>query len=176
MRPSDRIVGESDEESPGNPLFLSDISGAVVGCASQIYLCNPDLPAAVGCVDQYLQLLGAYQKTESDVLSSIWANEKDQTMVRPILSFLSTGALSLMHTKPSLLARQSLVSFMQVAALPVDQWQIEQVNYLKANLAYMQFMTLEFAKGTWMGDDRFCGPEEHCQRGCYTQVLHRYPT
>ena len=171
--PSDRIGGASDKKN-GQPEFLSDIPGAVVGCASQIYFCNPDLPAAFGCVDLYRQLLGADQKTESDVLPSIWPDEKDQTMIRPILSFLSTGtsagALSSMPTKPSLLARQSLLSNTQMAALPVDQWQIEQENYFNTSLALMQFMTLDFAKGTWWGEGRFCGPEDNCQRGCHSQV------
>jgi hypothetical protein len=62
-----------------------------------------------------------------------------------------------------------------VAALPVDQWQIEQDNYSKATLARMQFLTLDFAKGSWMGTSwmgtgRFCGSEDHCERGCYSQV------
>lgn len=169
MSPSERIAGEPDKTSDGTPIYLSNIPGAVVGCASQTYFCNPNLPAAAGCVDQHAQILGADQ-TESDVLPSIWPNEKDQAMVRPILSFLSTGAFSDVPTKPSLLARQSLLFRTQVVALPVDQWQIEQENYFKASLAHMQFMMLDFAKGTWTGEGRFCGPDDRCQRGCYAQV------
>ncbi|KAH6614799.1 hypothetical protein C7974DRAFT_442811 [Boeremia exigua] len=175
MRPSDRIAGGSDEDLDGIPIFLSDIPGAVVGCASQAYFCNPDLPTDVGCVDQHTQRLGADQETESDVLPSIWPDEKDQTMIRPILSFLSTGLLFKLPTKPSLLARQSLVADAQVAALPVDQWQIEQENYFKASLALMQFTTLDFAKGSWMGGGRFCGSEDHCQRGCHSQAYAPLP-
>jgi hypothetical protein len=170
MRPSDRRTGEPDKNPDGIPIFLSNFPGAVVGCASQTYFCNPDLPAAVGCVDQYRQLLGADQETESDVLPSIWPDEKEQTMLRPILSFLSTGVFSVVHTKPALLAEQSLFSSNQVTALPVDQWQVEQENYFKASLAHMQFMTLDFAKGSWPGEGTFCGPKDYCQRGCYSQV------
>lgn len=175
MRPSDRITGEPDEDPDGIPMFLSDIPGAVVGCASQTYFCNPDLPAAVGCVDQYGQLLGADQETGSDVLSSIWPDEKEQTILRPIMSFLGTGVLPAVPTKPSLLAEQSLFSSFQVAALPVDQWQIEQENYFKAILAQMQFMMLDCAKGSWLGQGIFCGPEDHCQRGCHAQVCLTTP-
>jgi hypothetical protein len=164
--------------SNNSEYFLSDPPGGILGCVTQRTYCNPDLPDSIGCIDGFTgQHVGGNEK---DGLSVVWQDADDQSAIRAILSVLDqqgAGFADLVYgmpAAPTLLARNTLYSSLQGVALPTDQWKIEREYLFRANLAAMQAMLLDFARGYWTGDGSFCGRRDGnqkiCRRICRSQV------
>jgi hypothetical protein len=164
----------SSSELNSSEYYLSDVPGGILGCVTKRTYCNPDLSSSSGCIDGFTgQHLGGNEK---DGVSVVWPNSDDQSAIRSLLSVLDqqgAGFSDLLYglpTAPTLLARNTLYASLQLAPLPVDQWKMEREHIFRANLAAMQAMLLDFARGYWGGDGSFCGRNDGCRRICRSQV------
>jgi hypothetical protein len=164
----------------GVPLYGSDQPASVLGCVTERMVCNPDLPASIGCVNTFSRNM-SYAGIER-----AWPNAQDRIWLRPLAvvahSFGSAGTVSSFDAKgvPNLLARQTLVPSkfkllpnvsraLQAANLPSDQWQREIEYVSQANLAAMQHFVVDYARGAWLDSMGLCD-QDTCRRLCYSQV------
>ncbi|KAJ4294167.1 hypothetical protein N0V90_007857 [Kalmusia sp. IMI 367209] len=162
----------SDSDNSTHEYFVAEKPTGVLGCLTQAFICNPELPQDKNCKP-------LYPASNINQLPEIWANTQDRMAVEgalgAMLSVMSTTpeAFYLMTGIPSLLAGFSLLGPLQLAKLPITQWQ-EEVEYNFQNvLASMQASMIEVATGKapWGRMEGLpCLQQDGCRRICGNQV------
>jgi hypothetical protein len=157
----------------GNGTWCSaDEPSAPVGCATTHLYCNPDLPEAAGCIDV------GRDTGKASAIADAWPDPADQAVLRPLFEIINYqiegGSFEFYRAKgmPNLLSRASLSVSNQMGTIPNDQWKKEFEYLYQANLASMQFIVVDFARGLSRGLAGFCGEKDspECRRLCYSQV------
>ncbi|KAF2262432.1 hypothetical protein CC78DRAFT_618493 [Lojkania enalia] len=151
--------------------FVADDPAGVVGCSTQIYLCNPQLPPESRCVNKLTNI------SLSD-LQGTWPDQKDRAAIlgtQAAVTGLWTGQPALfawMPGLPSLLASRTLLGQEQHSPLPSNMWQREAEYSLQATLASMQASGIETSRvGTAWPNQEVCYPKEACQKLCRNQKI-----
>jgi hypothetical protein len=148
----------------------------VVGCATQIFYCNPELPDDKKCINMYS---GA---ADTKQLSDIWPNTQDRMalggVVGAMMSLLSVTPEDFYATAgvASLLAGFTVLGPYQTAKLPPNQWQKESEYNFQAVLASIQASTVEVLRGRtpWLNQHtgNLCLHTDGCRKICGYQVSY----
>jgi hypothetical protein len=163
------ITGHS---SSGTKYYISEQPATVLGCTSQRFYCNPDLPEDKQCMN--IDVKGDNIK---DGIPRLWPDPVQRasfygamTSMRGLLTadphdFLESSGL------PSLMARFSLVDGTQVSIDAEKQWQKEMEFTFQAHLVSIQSSLVEAVKGAFpLRNDTLCQPEDACRSICRNQV------
>ena len=156
---------------------MSDLNASVLGCATTMQFCRPDLPRSNGCLDGFSGALVDAHRT--DGFDALWPDKDQQSTIRTIVDLLNQSPESFywMPSVSTILAGDTVAGNEQLAALPTDQWKTEREHLFRAALMQFQSKLVDFARGFWDGGSVLCGQEgASCHRTCYSQVCTPLPS
>ena len=149
------------------PVYSTDNTATILGCASQTQYCNPDMSAPSQCVN-------LAEPDYKSYLESMWPEERDRAAM---LGF----AIALALTKtpidfyadyiPSLKAALTLSKF-QTLKLPQNQWQLEMEFTFQASLASIQASLVDTVRGKFMLGRGACEEGTDCRAICGNLVCY----
>lgn len=160
---------------PNNTYYAADEIAGVLGCTSNMFICNPNLPDQDHCWDPYAN-------STTLIESKIFPDAGDQAFINAYQQYFMQMFSGTVHTPsayymikglPSLLTRFTLTGLMQPARIPSTRWQEEMEYMFQTNLAATQARMVEHASGSQSGTrEAFadCGATYECHRLCYSQV------
>jgi hypothetical protein len=144
----------------------------VLGCATQRFYCNPELPEDKRCVN----ILGPY---DLGLLSKLWPNEADQAILRGTIAPIHIDAAShpevfyLASSLPTLLTRFTLLGPWQTDTIPSNKWQQEMEYIFQGTLTSLQSSLVEDAMGDLLAGGDICTKtRERCIKKCYSQKIY----
>ncbi|KAF3038648.1 hypothetical protein E8E12_005459 [Didymella heteroderae] len=140
----------SKEASTHNQYFPDEPVG-VLGCATQRFFCNPDMPDTE-CINSL------HQNKSVLAIQRAWPDPRDQRQVYPILAATyqfgmgkgQPDAFYQLTGAPVLLARNTMLANEQTARLPSNQWQLEREHIFTTTLAAWQSSLVAYARGSCM--------------------------
>ena len=164
-------------DSGNNSFWLTDNTASVLGCATQIQYCNPNLPLESGCgpLMSLYQLGANFNSTDQ----SMWQSKEQAALAYEFMSNVNNvgdfyeliGSVGV----AVLTSRNSLWSGVQ-GPLPNNQWQLDMENLQAIYVASIQRQFIEWANGPrYPGLGPYIsGPANewdriycHCQVICY---------
>lgn len=158
----------------GTNLYTADEPANVVGCAIQLWYCNPKLPEDSRCYN-YFEAGPEFE----DRLSTLWTDKDDLAAVFGFLyaMYTFTGEPDTFYRLtgvPSLLSRFTMTGPFQMDAIPPTRWQQEMEYSFQASLASFQTNMLQAAqKGSKWPNETICFTPEACQKFCHSQVSNQ---
>lgn len=166
-------ISKVSKESSTYYQYFPDEPVGVLGCATQRFFCNPDMPDTE-CVNSL------HRNKSVLAIERAWPNPRDQQQVYPILAATyqfgmgkgQPDAFYQLTGAPVLLARNTMLENTQTAILPSSQWQLEREHIFTTTLAALQSSLVAYARGSWYGH-LSCSPEFPCERVCHSQVSTR---
>ncbi|KAH8696936.1 hypothetical protein GQ44DRAFT_733494 [Phaeosphaeriaceae sp. PMI808] len=155
----------------GIKVYVADEPSGVLGCATQRFWCNPQLPEDTRCIN-------FFEAGGMDHLSKLWADPVDRAIVRGAMAPLNNKQSSLLEAfyripgLPSLLSRVTLIGPFQLDEIPSNRWQSEIEYTFQAGLAATQSMLVEAARGGFFWGLLDCtGEDGVCIRKCKNQKI-----
>jgi hypothetical protein len=155
-------------------LYVTDEPATVLGCASQVFYCNPKIEdTQKRCVNYYTAL------TTHDDFSALWPDPADRTAFN---GYLATNNIMIatpdsFYNAPglhSLLARLTLEGGVQMDVFARDQWKKEMEFLCQASLASFQSNVPQATQnGVWFMNTTLCdnGTDAGlCEKLCRNQV------
>lgn len=150
---------------------MSDLNASVLGCATTMLFCRPDLPKSSGCLDGFSGTL--FGGNGTDGFDALWPEKDRESTIRTIVDLLNQSPESFywLPSVSAILAGDTVTGNEQLAALPADQWKTEREHLFRAALTQFQSKLVDFARGFWDGGGVLCKQEgASCRRACHTQV------
>jgi hypothetical protein len=164
LGPNANISDASGEEG----FYFADEPVGVLGCSTQRFICNPNMPNA-----ECTNFMG--QNKSIFAIQKAWSDPQDQQRIHPIVEGAIKGQVNSIYNIPGapvLLARNTMGSNVQTAKLPSNQWQLESEHVFTATLAALQSSIVEYARGSWYGS-LMCNADFPCEQMCHSQVSSR---
>lgn len=167
------------DKSSTADVWYSDEPVSVLGCATQIQYCNPNLPSNSGCSElmSFANLCANWDNTNQ----TMWRSEEQAKMVYEFMSnvnnVLPMSALIESVGMAALTSRNTLSSGTQ-NALPDNQWQLDVENLVAIYMASVQRQFIEWANGPrFPGLAKYVsGPSDQWDTMyCHTQVCETRP-
>ena len=149
-------------------VYFSDETAGVLGCASQIWICNPERPES-SCLN--------IQTASESFYSDMWPDSFERAAMVGFMTafemfFVNPDTLYASPGLPTLLSRFTLFGPTQLDAIPPNRWQKEIEYTFQASIASLQTgLAAAAQKGApWPTDEKWCPTPEACQALCYHQV------
>lgn len=154
--------------------YKADEPVGVLGCGTETWICNPNLPGADQCFDGSALRFATNETLVA--LKRVWPDAKERSQIRAFFAAINimgdgTGAvLYSLPSVPAFLSRNTILGNLQTDKLPEDRWQAELTQIFKTSLAIVQHILVEHARGMWLGYNTACYEGADCKRLCHSQV------
>ncbi|KAF2002997.1 hypothetical protein P154DRAFT_573407 [Amniculicola lignicola CBS 123094] len=166
------VPWDSQMELGFKEYYVASEPARVLGCATQISYCDPELPKTIGCREAFVD--EAAEKGSKELWPDPQARAKVRGLQYALSSFRTFAPGDYYSSKsiPSLLTRFSMTSDgLQPVAIPKDRWK-EEVEYIfQTNLAAMQSRMVEHARAEFNVLHESSGKTLECYRMCYSQRI-----